>query len=161
MITRLISILVLLISPTIAVSADISGKVVSVSDGDTITVLSGDKLEHRIRLAAIDAPEKAQAFGQRAKQAMSDLCYGKNAQVKVIDIDRYNRSVGEVRCAGVYANEAMLSKGMAWVYRKYSKGYGNFYSVEEEARTTSRGLWVDPEPVPPWEWRKARRAKHH
>ena len=160
LITKLISILALLIVPSIALSADFSGKVVSISDGDTITVLSADKLEHRVRLAAIDAPEKAQAFGQRAKQAISDLCYGKDAQVKVIDIDRYNRSVGEVRCAGVYANEAMLSKGMAWVYRKYAKGYGGFYSVEEEARTASRGLWVDSEPMPPWEWRKARRSEH-
>ena len=133
----------------------LAGKVIGVSDGDTVTLLSQDKQQIKVRLAAIDAPEKAQAFGQRAKQHVSDLCFGKQAEVKVIDTDRYGRSVGEVSCDGVFANAEMIKAGMAWVYRKYSKGYVAFFPLEEEARVARRGLWSDTDPVAPWEWRKS------
>jgi len=136
---------------------DLSGKVISISDGDTLTILDKSNTQTRIRLSAIDAPEKAQAFGQRGKQQLSDICFGKQATVKVVDTDRYGRTVGDVDCEGIKANEAMIRAGLAWVYRKYAKGYDDFYAIEDEARAAKRGLWTDPNPTPPWEWRKQRR----
>lgn len=142
---------------TIAYAEIITGRVVGVSDGDTLTVLDSNNTQFKIRLAAIDAPEKAQPFGQRGKQKLSDLCFGKSASIQIISTDRYGRSVGDVDCAGVNANEMMVQSGLAWVYRKYDKGYGHLYGLEEDARNTRRGLWADDNHTPPWEWRKAKR----
>jgi len=141
----------------IAHGETIAGRVVGVSDGDTLTILDASNTQFKIRLAAIDAPEKAQPFGQRAKQKLSDICFGKNASVKVISVDRYGRSVGEIECDGINANEAMIQSGFAWVYRKYAKGYGHLYALEEDARNYRRGLWADSNPMAPWDWRKAKR----
>lgn len=135
----------------------IDGRVIGVSDGDTLTILGVSNTQFKIRLAAIDAPEKAQAFGQRGKQKLSDLCYGKQASVKVISTDRYRRTVGDIDCEGINANEAMIQSGLAWVYRKYAKGYGHLYAFESEAKAAKRGLWADPDPIAPWDWRKAKR----
>ncbi len=134
----------------------ISGRVVGISDGDTLTVLDPSNSQFKIRLAAIDAPEKLQPFGQRGKQKLSDLCYGKHASVQVVSIDRYGRTVGDVDCAGINANQAMVESGFAWVYRKYDKGHEHLYPLEEEARNARRGLWADPNPTAPWDWRKAK-----
>lgn len=142
---------------TMAYAETITGRVVGVSDGDTLTTLDPTNTQFKIRLAAIDAPEKAQPFGQRGKQQLSDLCFGKSASIQVISTDRYGRSVGDVDCAGVNANEVMVQSGLAWVYRKYDKGHEHFYAIEEEARNTRRGLWADDNPTPPWEWRKSKR----
>lgn len=129
------------------------GKVVSVSDGDTLTVLDRGNRQYKIRLSAIDAPEKNQRFGIRSKQALSSLCFGKEARVTPLKEDRYGRTVADVDCGGRNANEEQIISGMAWVYRKYAKGYGHLYHLEDEAKAGRRGLWVDLEPVPPWEWR--------
>lgn len=157
---RFIQILLLALSlsfSTFAYSEAINGRVVGISDGDTLTLLDTGNSQFKIRLAAIDAPEKAQAFGQRAKQKLSDLCYGKTANVQVVSIDRYGRTVGDVDCAGINANEVMVKSGFAWVYRKYDKGHEHLYGLEEEARNARRGLWADPNPTAPWDWRKAKR----
>lgn len=135
----------------------INGRVVGISDGDTLTILHASNTQFKIRLAAIDAPEKAQPFGQRGKQKLSDICYGKSAIVKVVSLDRYGRSVGDVACAGINANESMIQSGLAWVYRKFDKGYEHLYAFEEEARNLRRGLWTDTNPIAPWDWRKAKR----
>jgi endonuclease YncB( thermonuclease family) len=145
---------ILLILTGIASADVLTGRVVGISDGDTLTLLDASKVQHKIRLAAIDAPEKSQAFGNKSKQALSDLCFDKQASIEVVDTDRYGRTVGEVSCAGNNANEAMVRSGMAWVYRKYAKGYPGLYKLEDEAKAARRGLWVDSNPVPPWEWRK-------
>jgi len=146
--------LLLLLLVGVAHADTLSGRVVGIADGDTLTILGVSKVQHKIRLAAIDAPEKSQAFGNKSKQALSDLCFDKHASIKVVDTDRYGRTVGEVTCAGNNANEAMVRSGMAWVYRKYAKGYPGLYKLEEEAKAAKRGLWADSNPVPPWEWRK-------
>lgn len=135
----------------------INGLVVGISDGDTLTVLDSSNTQFKIRLAAIDAPEKAQPFGRRGKQKLSDLCYGKIAIIKVVSMDRYGRSVGDVDCAGINANQAMIESGLAWVYRKYDKGHEHLYAIEEEARNARLGLWTDSNPIAPWDWRKAKR----
>ena len=155
-ILKLIIVYTLAFSIT-AHSETIDGRVVGIADGDTLTLLDAGNMQFKIRLAAIDAPEKAMPFGQRSKEQLSDICYGKQAFVTVVDTDRYGRTVGEVVCNDINANEAMIKSGLAWVYRKYDKGYGYLYAFEDEAKAAKRGLWADTNPVAPWEWRKAKR----
>lgn len=139
------------------VSADFSGKVVDVSDGDTITVLK-DREQVKVRLVEIDAPEKGQAFGNRSKQALSELVRGKQVEIRERGTDRYGRTLGRVYQSGVDVNAEMVRRGMVWVYVKYAKDQG-FYQIETEAREQRRGLWADKDPVPPWEWRRARKSE--
>jgi len=136
-----------------ATGALIVGLVVAVADGDTLTVLNKDFQQVKVRLAEIDAPEKRQPFGTRARQSLGELCHEKHAEVRVVDVDRYKRIVGRVTCAGVDANTAQVRRGMAWVYDRYSKDR-TLYRLQDEARSSGRGLWADPHPVAPWYWRK-------
>lgn len=95
-------------------------QVIGITDGDTLTLLV-DQKPLKIRLANIDAPEKKQAFGQRSRQSLSDLCWGKEADFRAESIDRYKRTVAVVTCDGVEVNRAQVARGMAWVYIKYNK----------------------------------------
>lgn len=126
--------------------------VVGISDGDTLTVLH-DQQQIKIRLAEIDAPEKAQPFGARSRQALADLCFQAKAEIKPEKRDRYGRTVARVSCHGTDASTAQLQAGMAWVYLKYSTDPA-LPPIEAEARAAQRGLWADPGPIPPWEWRR-------
>jgi len=130
------------------------GEVVSVSDGDTLTVLR-DKEQIKVRLFGVDCPEFKQAFGQRAKKFTSERVYGKDIRVTVRDTDRYGRAVGEVFYSDVGAEASLNAKlvevGLAWAYRNYSTQY---VPQENAARAARAGLWVDQDPVPPWEYRK-------
>jgi endonuclease YncB( thermonuclease family) len=110
----------------------------------------------KIRLAEIDAPEKGQPFGTQSKQMLSDLCFGKKAKVIPHVKDQYGRTVAHVSCEGIDANAEQVSRGMAWVYRKYAKDH-NLFLLEHEAKRHKRGLWADKSPTPPWQWRKASR----
>jgi len=139
-------------APTLAAET-VVGKVVSVADGDTLTILAAGNRQIRVRLNAIDAPEKNQAYGQRAKQALSDLCFGKVATVHVSGYDRYKRALGDVYCDNAFANALMVSLGMAWVYRQYSND-PKLLELESQARAQRRGLWSDAHPVPPWDFRR-------
>lgn len=143
-------------------SADtISGMVVGVSDGDTLTVLSNDA-QIKVRLSEIDAPEKAQAFGTRSKQSLSDMCFRKEAKVETDGKDRYGRSIGRIYCftpgvkTVVDANAEQVRRGMAWVFDRYVTDR-TLYSLQDDARSARRGLWADQSPTPPWEWRNANR----
>lgn len=131
----------------------IFGLVVSIADGDTLTVLNDDFQRVNVRLAEIDAPEKRQAFGTRSRQSLGDLCHERRAEVHVIDIDRYQRIIGRVMCDGVDANAAQVNRGMAWVYDRFARDKA-LYRFQDEARSAERGLWADRTPVPPWDWRK-------
>lgn len=133
-----------------------TGQVVGVHDGDTLTVVS-EGAEFKIRLAEIDAPEKKQAFGERAKQSLSDLCYRVRATVSPQTIDRYGRTVARVRCGGADASLHQVETGMAWAYLKYSTDPA-IAAAEALARADGRGLWTDANPTPPWLWRKKSRA---
>ena len=128
--------------------------VIGISDGDTLTVLH-DREPVKIRLAEIDAPEKKQPFGTKSKQALSDLCYGKQAEVSPQKKDRYGRMVARVRCNGLDASEQQVRDGMAWVFDRYVTDR-SLYPLQDEARAARRGLWADDGAVPPWEWRKQR-----
>jgi endonuclease YncB( thermonuclease family) len=138
-----------------------SGRVVGVSDGDTITVLDQAKKQHKVRLGGIDAPEKGQAFGDRAKESLSRLVYDKSVTVDFHKVDRYGRSVGKVLVAGRDANLEQVRAGFAWWYREYAKEQSledraSYAAAEEDARASRRGLWRDAQPVPPWEFRRTR-----
>lgn len=107
----------------------------------------------KVRLAEIDAPEKKQPFGMRSKQALSDLCFGKQADVAPQTKDRYGRTVARIMCDEQDASEQLVRSGMAWVFDRYVTDRG-LYRLQDEARAARRGLWGDSGPVPPWEWRK-------
>lgn len=132
-------------------------KVVGVKDGDTVDCLTPEHRLYKIRLAEIDAPEAHQDYGQRAKQALSAKVFGKQVHVAVQDVDRYGREVGVIWAEGRNVNLALVEDGMAWCYRQYLRD-PSCLGLEEEARQRYRGLWGSAqEPVPPWEFRKARR----
>jgi endonuclease YncB( thermonuclease family) len=131
------------------------GTVVSIADGDTLTVLTNEKQEIKIRLAEIDAPERYQPYGARARQSLSDLCLGKRAEVLPRVRDRYRHTVAHIKCSGVDANIEQVKRGMAWVYRRYARDH-NLYVMQHDARAAKRGLWADSSPIPPWEFRKQR-----
>jgi micrococcal nuclease len=129
----------------------IAAQVIGISDGDTLTLLV-DRRPLKIRLANIDALEKKQPFGQRSKQSLSDLCWGKNATYQAQTIDKYGRTVAVVTCGGVEANRAQVERGMAWVYAKYNADL-SLPKVMATAKASGKGLWADKAPVPPWEFR--------
>jgi len=128
-----------------------------VTDGDSITVLIGRE-QVRVRLYGIDCPERAQAFGTRARQFTGELAFGNVVTVRVRDTDRYGRAVGEVLLPdGRNLNHELVQAGLAWWYRQYARGDGTLERLEAEARVERRGLWADRAPVPPWEWRRGPR----
>jgi micrococcal nuclease len=139
-----------------AVAADFTGPVLSVFDGDTLEVLHNTHPE-RIRFSGIDCPEKGQAYGKRAKQAASELVFGKEVTLQTYGKDKYGRTLADVLLPdGSNVNRELVREGFCWWYRKYAPENGELEQLEEEAREAKKGLWADPQPVPPWEWRKGR-----
>jgi micrococcal nuclease len=134
-----------------------SGKVVGVSDGDTITVLI-NKTQVKVRLYGIDCPENGQDFGSRAKQFASQIVFGKIVNMEVHDTDRYGRSVANILVDGKSLNEELVKAGYAWVYPQYCKTSvcNKWYQYEAEARTQKIGLWSHTKPVPPWAFRRGK-----
>lgn len=129
--------------------------VVGISDGDTLTArCDGIQEQVKVRLAEIDAPEKKQPWGNRSKQALSEICYMKKAELRVVARDRHGRTVATVVCDGTNANLEQVRRGMAWVYDKYVKD-ASLYNVQREAQAARSGLWTEKAPAPPWEWRKS------
>ena len=135
---------------------ELRGKVVSIADGDTITVLDADKVQHRIRLEGIDAPEKKQAFGTKSKERMTEKVAGQEVVVQWTKKDQYGRILGDVRLGKRHINLEMVQDGLAWHFKQYSKSK-ELAEAEEAARKAKKGLWLDKEPTPPWEFRKAER----
>ena len=149
--------------PPVSVNTRFSftGKVVGVMDGDTIQVLQEGK-PVKVRLNGIDAPEKAAPHGGQAKKALSDKAYGKQVSIAWDKEDRYGRIVGTVFDGELNINAAMVERGMAWAYREYlPKGDYRAYlvSLERVAHDLRLGLWVDDQPIPPWEWRRKQRGE--
>jgi micrococcal nuclease len=133
----------------------ISGKVIGITDGDTFTLLTEAKHQEKIRLYGIDCPEKKQAFGLVAKQKLSQIIFGKQVRVEFKTYDRWKRVVGVVFQDSENINEAMLQYGLAWHFKKYDNN-AEWTSMEENARNKKVGLWVDPNPTPPWQSRKTK-----
>ena len=154
---RSIALLFTLLLAAPAALADIRGRVVSVHDGDTLTVLI-DHRQVRVRLTEIDAPELGQPFGTRSRQSLSELCFGKQATLEVRGQDRFHRTLTQVTCAGTDANAEQVRRGYAWIFVRYTGPNSPLYALESEARSAHRGLWADPAPIAPWDWR--RNARH-
>ncbi len=157
---QVITILLLALACT-ANAETIIGRVVGVADGDTITVLDANKVQHKIRLSGIDAPEKKQAFGNRSKESLSDLTFNKTVNVETGKRDRYGRQIGKVLVNGRDVNLVQVERGMAWFYRQYQRDQSPndqklYEAAEDAARAGKRGLWRDDAPVPPWKWRKSK-----
>lgn len=139
----------------------LTGKVVGVSDGDSLTVLvQRDKsLEQiKVRVSGIDAPKKAQAFGNRSKQGLSDCAFAKQVQVEVIKLDRYGRSVAKVISQGTDCGLRQIELGLAWHYKAYARDQSfadrqSYATAENLAHEQKLGLWSDPVAIPPWEFR--------
>jgi len=150
---------------TAPVLADtLQGRVVGVADGDTVTVLDSSNTQWKIRLIGIDAPEKRQAFGSRSKESLSSLVFNKSVSVEYSKRDKYGRTVGKILVDGVDANLEQVKAGMAWHYKKYQgeqspDDRATYAHAEDNARGGKLGLWIDAEPMPPWDWRKQRKGK--
>lgn len=139
----------------------IQGRVVGITDGDTVTVLDGTKTQHKIRLAGIDAPESKQTFGQASKKHLSDLIFGRNVTLDCGKTDKYRRKVCVVIVNGQDANLAQVKAGMAWWYRKYQREQSetqrsSYEAAEATAKAGRIGLWQEAGAMPPWEWRKTK-----
>jgi micrococcal nuclease len=141
----------LVIAP--AMAADFKAEVIRVLDGDTIEVLHGKKPE-RIRLYGIDCPEKGQAFGQKAKQATSSLLFGKDVRIESHGRDKHRRTLGTVFDGDLNVNQELVKEGWCWWFRKFVPKDQALKELEQEAKEAKKGLWTDPNPVPPWLYRR-------
>jgi len=130
----------------------IIGKIVGVTDGDTITALDEDNHQVKVRLEGIDAPESNQAFGNRAKQALSEKVFGKSPWIEWREKDKYGRTLGHVFVDGRHVNLELVAEGLAWHYKEYSSDV-KFANAELVARRRRAGLWRDDNPTAPWDFR--------
>lgn len=153
--------LLLVLQPAAAAGYALSGKVVEVVDGDTITVRVGVRVLHHVRLAWIDAPEKKQPYGQRSKQYLTELIYDRNVVLDCAHRERNPLEVCVVSLDGRNINLEQVRAGMAWWYRTEATNQSeelraSYEAAELEARTEHAGLWADAEATAPWEWRRDR-----
>ncbi len=159
------AVLVALLLASFDASAEIlHGRVIGVTDGDTVTILTSEKQQHKIRLAGIDTPERKQPFGQRAKDSLSNMIYGKAVAVEWYKTDHYGRIIGKILSGNEDVNLKQVEFGHAWWYRKYAHEQSAsdqelYKRTEDGAKRAGRGLWRESNPVPPWDWRKA--ARNH
>lgn len=163
--TRIMLLVASLLLNHTSAADTLQGRVVGVSDGDTVTLLDDSNTQFKIRLMGIDAPEKKQAFGSRSKEFLSALVFNKQVIVEYNKKDKYGRTVGKILVDGVDANLEQIKAGMAWHYKKYQKEQtlddrSIYAQAEEQARAERRGLWIDAEPTPPWDWRKQQKRKY-
>ena len=139
-------------------AVELRGKIVGVSDGDTVTVLNAERHQHKVRLAGIDAPEKAQPFGQASKISLSDQIFGREVAVTWDKRDRYGRIIGKISVDHLDVCLEQVRRGMAWHYKQYARDQApddrvTYAEAEVAARAARAGLWRDVAPVAPWEWR--------
>jgi len=131
-------------------------KVISVTDGDTIKVYSKEQGQVKIRLFGIDTPEKRQPYGRAAKKYLASLITGARVEIEPVTKDSNGRTVAIVWGSEANFNLKMVQAGYAWVYRRYcDKPFcDEWVTIEAKARAGKSGLWKDPNPIPPWEWRR-------
>ena len=168
---RIFLLATILLAAQVVLGEEISGRAIGVADGDTVTLLDAAQVQHKVRLAGIDAPEKAQAFGNRSKENLARLVFGKNVRADCPKRDRYGRAVCRVwaapqDCPGcgptLDVALAQVTVGLAWHYKQYEKEQtqeerARYSFAEDEARARRAGLWQDMQPTPPWEWRRRSR----
>ena len=158
---KLICILLLLLS-LLSFAEELTGKVIKVSDGDTITVLDSNNQKYKIRLQGIDAPETQQAFGETSRQSLASLIYDKEVIILWDKRDKYARILGKVIVDGRDANYEQLKKGLAWYYKQYENDLSDedkerYAEAEVWARNYTEGLWANSKSMPPWEFRGKRK----
>lgn len=158
-------VLALLFCSSLAMADTITGKVVSIADGDTVTILDASNTQHRIRLAQIDAPETAhgknkpsQPFGNDSKQSLASLTFGKVVTASCGDTDRYGRFVCAISVDGIDVNREQVRRGMAMVYERYATDR-TLYNDQKTAQAAKLGVWAEDSPTPPWEWRKVQKEQ--
>lgn len=156
MATRLLVIAACCLASIASGAEDLRGKVIGISDGDTLTVLI-ERKPVKVRLSEIDAPERKQPFGTRSRQSLATICNQKFAVITWKAHDRYGRVIGHVQCEGIDANASQVRSGMAWVYDRYASSGTPLYALQEEAKLERRGLWGHPDAIPPWEWRRKKK----
>ncbi len=154
-----LSVVMLLVVSGTAWAATLEGWVVAIQDGDTITVLDDARMQHRIRLSGIDAPEKRQAFGNRSREALGSMVFRKRVTVEWSKLDRYQRIVGKVISGGRDVNLEQVRLGLAWHYKQYAReqsatDQAAYDRAEQAARERRTGLWRDANPLPPWDFRR-------
>ena len=157
-----LAFLCLLFFTLVSFAEELIGKVIKVSDGDTITVLDSNNQKHKIRLKGIDAPESQQVYGDISTQSLAELVYDKEVLVTWDKKDKYYRILGKVIVDGNDANYEQLTKGLAWYYKQYEKDLSDedkkrYSEAEEWARNYTEGLWADSNSIPPWEFRRKRK----
>ena len=163
LLSRLLFIVVLLLPPA-AHAVEWVGTVIGVSDGDTLTLLDYGKTPHRIRIDGIDAPERTQPYGQRARQSLAGLAHGRSARADCPKSDRYGRAVCRVFVEGTDVGLEQVRRGLAWHYVKYAHEQSpqarlDYSRAEEEARIARSGLWTVAAPTPPWDYRREQAAR--
>jgi len=136
----------------------LTGKVVSVTDGDTVRVLDADNVQHKVRLDGIDAPERGQPFGTVARDRLASLVMGKAVTVHNDGRDKWGRTLGRIEIEGQDVNRRMVADGMAWHYSRFNNDT-RLAAAERAARAAGRGLWAEAKPVPPWEWRAGEKER--
>ena len=140
---------------------ELIGQVVSVTDGDTLVVVTANDQRMRVRLSDIDAPEKDQPHGLEARHALVELVLHQTVRLDVRKNDRYGRQLARVFVNGTDVNAELVKQGHVWIYRQYSRD-PSLLEIEQSARETQRGLWAlpDVERIPPWQWRQLKRQRH-
>lgn len=157
---RLIAGIVLGIAvPTSSTASQITGRVLAIADGDTLTVLDDGRVAHRLRIDAIDAPERTQPYGQRARRSLAGLAHGRPATADCPKTDRYGRAVCRVVIDGVDVGLEQLKRGLAWHYLRYAHEQpaalrAEYARAEEAARDQRAGLWSSAAPIAPWDYRR-------
>jgi endonuclease YncB( thermonuclease family) len=141
----------------VAQHVDLTGRVVRVADGDTVTILDRRNTQHKVRLYGIDSPERDQPYGKAAKNALVGLIDNRPVEVVVITKDSYGRTVGTLYRDGVNINEAMVAAGYAWWYQHFAPHERRLEEAEQRARAQRVGLWAEPQPMAPWDWRRRQR----
>lgn len=159
---RWLLFLILALAPCLAFAETLHGRVVDVADGDTITLLLPDHRQERVRLAGIDAPESKQPYGEASKRHLFSLVYNRQVVVVTNKRDSYGRLIGKVLVDGADACLAQIEAGLAWHYKQFENEQSledrvAYRLAEEQALGARRGLWAEPDPVPPWVWRRGQR----
>ncbi|QGW28894.1 nuclease [Phnomibacter ginsenosidimutans] len=150
---RALLVLLFTLTAWLAVSAQLRGTVIAIADGDTFTLLTAQNQQVKIRLHGIDCPEKKQPYSNNAKAYISSLVFGKQVFVQVKNKDRYGRTIGVVLLEDKRnVNELLLQAGWAWHFKKYDQD-ARWAAMEQQARRNRKGLWADPNPIAPWDWR--------
>lgn len=152
-------LLYILLLFSLSLNAQLGGKIVKVSDGDTVILLDSNNTQHKIRLNGIDAPESNQPYGNKSKEFLASLIAGKTVIVEWKKRDQYKRILGVIYLGDTNINAEMIRAGYAWNY-KYSKDK-YYIKLQEKAKVEKKGLWKDKNAVDPWQWRKNKTAKSH